>query len=322
MTVSDNFTRFRMIWLEQILADKKINSRAYTVASCISKRFNRKEYAESGSFRAWPSYDTIAKELNITGRTVQRAVGMLKEHGHLMTKGAGGRHCSLKYYAIVKPKISTEDSEGEQEKGGHFCPPFDVTRDKRDKNVDISVAKRGHFTPQNVDKNVLLTSLNKTFEEPFEDAREPAELSQARAPIGVIVLSLLAVGPASLPSLPPFLRSEQAQEQFPELVMDHQAAHGWPDLHVRCQDPSLRSEVLARLAQEMEPVASDSDQWLAWKAEYRQRGWPMPIPLDGLACFPEGGPKKLDAFLSKVQRSVIDRAVAGSKNVVRIGGGR
>jgi hypothetical protein len=318
--VSDNFTRFRMTWLDQVWADKRLNSTARDVAYRISARFNRKNYAESGAFKAWPSYETIAKENDVTSKTVQRAVGMLKDNGHLMTKGVGGRHCSLTYYAIIKSEKSTNDSNNELEKGGQESPPFDVTRDNRDVKVDISVPKGGHLKPRKVDKNVLQTSLNKIPDEILEDAREPVEASPARSPVGVIVLSLLAGGPARLPPLPPFMRGNEAK--YPELVMDHQAAHGWPDLHTRCQDQSLRSEALARLALEMEPVSSDGEQWLAWKAEYRRRGWPMPVPLDGLACFPEGGPMKLDAFMSKINRSRIDSAVEGSKNVVRIGSGR
>ncbi len=318
--MSDNFTRFRMTWLDQIWADRELTATTRDIAMRISSRFNRKRYIESGACSAWPSYDTLANEGGVSSKTVQRAVMLLKQRGHLVTKGVGGRHCSLTYYAIVKGAQSTEDSNNDTEKRGHPCPPLDVTRDNRDVKVDISVPKGGHLKPRKVDTHVLQTSLNKIPDEILEDAREPVEASPARSPVGVIVLSILAGGPARLPPLPPFMRGKEAM--FPELVMDHQAEHGWPDLHARCQDQSLRSEALARLALEMEPVASDGEQWQAWKAEYRRRGWPMPVPLDGLACFPEGGPMKLDAFLSKVIRSKIDSAVEGSKNVVRIGAGR
>jgi hypothetical protein len=317
MPVSDNFTRFRMTWLDQIWADKELTATTRDIAMRISSRFNRKRYIESGACSAWPSYDTLANEAGVSSKTVQRAVMLLRKSGHLLTKGAGGRHCSLTYYAIIKGEKSTEDGRFDAEKRGHLCPPLDVTRDNRDGKVDISVPKGGHLKPQKVDTHVLQTSLNKIPNEILEDAREPVEASPARSPVGVIVLSLLAGGPAKLPPLPPFMRGRE--ELYPDLVMDHQATHGWPDLYQRCKDPSLQSEALARLALEMEPVACDGELWLAWKAEYRRRGWPMPVPLDGLACFPEGGPTNLDAFLSEIQRSLIDRAVAGSKNVVRIG---
>jgi hypothetical protein len=309
-----------MTWLDAIWADHRLNSTARDIAMRISTRFNRKRYADSGALAAWPSYDTLASEAGVTSKTVQRAVGSLRTCGHLLTKGVGGRHCSLTYYAIISRDINTPDGENDPDKGGQESPPLDVTRDDRGGKVDKFVPEGGHLKPQKVDKNVLQTSLNKITDEILEDAREPVEASPARSPVGVIVLSLLAGGPARLPPLPPFMRGKE--EMFPELVMDHQAEHGWPDLHVRCQDPSLRSEALARLALEMEPVATDCDRWLAWKAEYRRRGWPMPKPLDGLACFPACGPSKLDAFVSKIQRSAIERAVDRSTNVVRMGSGR
>lgn len=313
--MADDFTRFRMAWIDQIWADQRLTSTARDIAMRIGTRFNRKRYTENGIFSAWPSYDLLASEAGVSSKTVQRAVALLKECGHLVTKGAGGRHCSLTYYAIISAKTPTEDSG----KGGHECPPLEKNPSIDGGKVDTGVPKGGHRRPQKVDTSVLLTSLNKPFDE-ISDPHERVETSPARAPVGVIVLSLLAAGPTSKAPLPPMLRGKE--DLFPDLVRNHQAETGWPDLDERCHDPALRTDAMARLALEMEAVASDSALWLAWKSEYRRRGWPMPAPLDGAACFPEGGPIKLDAFLERMRMAMLKGVVDRATNVVRIGAGK
>lgn len=313
--MADDFTRFRMAWIDQIWADKELTATARDIAMRIGTRFNRKRYAENGIFSAWPSYDLLANEACVSSKTVQRAVSLLKARGHLVTKGAGGRHCSLTYYAIIRAQNATQDGD----KGGHACPPFTDNDAAAGEKVDTGVPKGGHTRPQKVDTHVLLTSLREPFDETF-DAAERVETSPARAPVGVIVLSLLAAGPTARAPLPPMLRGKE--DRFPELVRDHQAETGWPDMDARSQDPSLRTEAMARLALEMEPVASDGDLWRAWKAEYRRRGWPMPRPVDGSACFPEGGPTVLDAFLERMRVMMLNDVVNGSRNVIRLSAGR
>lgn len=313
--MADDFTRFRMAWIDQIWADQRLTSTARDIAMRIGTRFNRKRYTESGIFSAWPSYDLLASEAGVSGKTVQRAVTLLKKCGHIATAGAGGRHCSLTYYAIISAKASTEDSD----KGGHTCPPLEKSTPADSEKVDTSVPKGGQPCPQKVDTSVLLTSLNKTFDETF-DPQERVETSPARAPVGVVVLSMLAAGPTARKPLPPMLRGKE--DRFPDLVRDHQAETGWPDLYQRCHDPALRTEALSLLALEMEPVASDSALWLAWKAEYRRRGWPMPKPLEGSACFPDGGPIRLDGFLERMRVAMLNGVVDRARNVVRIGAGK
>jgi hypothetical protein len=319
--VSDDFTRFRMTWLDQIYDDCDLTPVARDIAFRISRMFNRKRYTESGTCTAWPSYDTLAKEAGCTSKTVQRAVSLLKIRGHLETTGNGGRHCTLTYFAIVRGGQSRSvDAESKAAKGGHGSPPFAKQKVVEVEKVDISGPKGGHLKPEKVDTSVLQTSLNKISDE-ISDARdESVQRSPARGPVGVVVLSILAQGPTARFMLPPFLRGKE--EQFPDLVLNEQAQNGWPDLSQLCQEPHRRSVGLARLALEMEPVALGSEQWAAWKAEYRSRGWPMPEPLNDLACFPACGPRKLDAFLDRLKLAMIDDAVSVSRNVVRLAAGR
>lgn len=317
--MADDYTRYRLKWIDQVWADKSLTPTARDIAMRISQMFNRKSYSNGGIFTAWPSYEFLAAQAGVSSKTVQRAVSLLKDRKHLATRGAGGRHRSLTYYAIIHGGMPTEGGEEEAEKGGQQRPPFEGRSAVDGEKVDTGVPKGGHSCPQKVDTSVLLTSLKKHSDE-ISDAAECVEASPARSPIGVIVLSLLAAGPTSRPPLPPLLRGRESI--FPDLVKDHQAEHGWPDLHERCHDPSLRTVAMAQMALEMEPVSTDSAQWQEWKAEYRQRGWPMPSPLDGFACFPEGGPSELEGFLGRMNALALTGAIDRAANVVRLDGAR
>lgn len=315
--MSDNFTRFRMTWLDQIYDDDELTAMSRDIAFRISRLFNRKRYTESGACMAWPSYETLAKEACCSSKTVQRAVTLLKSRGHLNTSGNGGRHCTLIYFAIVKGGLSAQTkTENEVEKGGHQSPRLDEKTEMGPQKVDTTVLKGGHMRPEKVDTSVLQTSLNKISDEILDASPQCVERSPARAPAGIVALSLLIAGPDKLPPLPPMLRGKE--DQFPDLVLDHQAQHGWPDLRKRCQEPERWRSGLAKLAFEMEPVSAGSELWAKWKAEYRSRGWPMPTPLDGLACFPACGPRKLDAFVDRIREAMTDDAVLASGNVVRM----
>lgn len=314
----DDFTRFRMTWLDQIYDDAQLTPAARDIAFRISRLFNRKRYSESGACTAWPSYETLAKDAGCASKTVQRCVGLLKARGHLATQGNGGRHCTLTYYAIVRASEKLPEDEITATKGGHASPPLSKSTPADLQKVDIQSPKGGHLTTEKVDTGVLQTSLNKPLMKSLmsSPARETVEQSTARAPTAVIVLSILAQGPGKLPQLAPCFRGKEAE--FPDIVNAHRAEHGWPDIEQQCRDPERWSLGLAKMAFEMEPVASVSGLWADWKAEYRSRGWPMPKPLDGIACFPPGGPKKLGAFLDRIKATMRDEAVSSSSNVVRM----
>lgn len=150
MADADQYTKYRLIWQDQILDDKQLTPMAQVIAFRIGRKFNRKIFLESGVLHAWPSYGTLAEETGCDAKTVQRAVLLLKKNGHILTEGSGGRHCSLSYFANI----------GAAAKGGHKCPPFEENEFEK---VDISVPKGGHLKPEKVDTSVLQIPLKKSL---------------------------------------------------------------------------------------------------------------------------------------------------------------
>ena len=309
----DNFTRFTNSWLEQVSNDRELTPTAFYVAYRISRFFNRQRYIETGACIAWPSYETLAEEAGCTGKTIQRMVGKLSQRGHLQTVGMGGRRRTLTYFACLKRDSEKASSVSPgQPKGGHASPPFSESDVDENEKVDNRSPESGHLKTEKVDRNVLQTSMNKISDKIFDAKHGDLDRSPARGPAAVIVLSILLEDTPRPVRLPPFVKGKE--KQFPKIVLNAQAEQGWPDLDSQCQEPWRWNSGLATLAFEMVPVAIDSTLWLAWKAEYRSRGWPMPEPLDGIACFPPGGPKKFEAFLGRVKQGVVETAPS---NVVR-----
>lgn len=182
MAEADQFTRLRMVWLDQVWDDVRLNSPARDVAFRISRLFNRRHFAASGELNAWPSYETLAREIDCNAKTIQRAVLLLKQHGHLVTEGSGGRHCSLSYFAVIKSAKSTMEVDGGKQskivkKGGHICPSIEG---KEAEKVDIFVQKGGHICPEKVDKNVLQISMNKSMSKPMSVNNRNSSFSKTR----------------------------------------------------------------------------------------------------------------------------------------------
>ena len=312
-----------MSWLDQIYDDKGLTTTARDIAFRISRFFNHKHYNNTGACIAWPAYNTLAEEAGCTAKTVQRAVSMLRDRGHLLTNGNGGRHRSLIYCAVPKQRdAGRARPDVDEQKGGHTSPPFTGDNAVTVKKEDNASPKGGHQKPENVDSNVLQTSLIKIPDQILESITNDVEQSPARAPTAIIALSILLHGPTvwPLPPVAPFLRGKE--QDYPELVLDHQATYGWPDLLLMCKDTSRWNSELAKLALEMKPISVGTDLWTAWKAEYRSRGWPMPKPLDGIACFPPGGPAIFDTFLERIKDAMLSERQPAPYNVVRFAQGR
>lgn len=331
--MSDDFTRMRLTWLDQVFNDANLNSTTRELAFHLSRFFNRRSFGKNGVFGAWPSHETLAAKMGKNPSTVRRAIAALKEADHLSTRGKGGRHCPLNYFAIIhgdslaKSEMKESSTPSAAIKGTQICAPLQSLARGNAENLPTPASKPAQICAENLLKNeqqtsLKITSSNNLFEPGVRGRDESFELSPARAPIGIVVLSLLAKGPGRMPPLPPFLRGKE--KQFPGLVLDEQAKTGWPDLHLQCQDPAHWNAGIARMACELEPVVASKENplWSAWKNEYRARGWPMPEPRGGIACFPQGGPRKLDKFLERLSEANREAGVSSLMNVVRLQAGR
>lgn len=314
--MSDDFTRARMMWLDQIFDDSDLTSTVRDVAFRISRYFNRKGFADSGNLNAWPSYQTLANEAGCTAKTVQRAINLLKDRGHVITKGNGGRSVTLTYFAVInsKPQIADCDEDAQPEiggKGGHPCPRIG-------EKVDIGCSKGGHLDAEKVDTHVLQTSLNKSLNKSLSETRanDPA-FEPFKAAWSLAVFDGLSRGPSQLPRPATALMRKLIEiEQRPAMILEHQAKHGWPDINRMFDQPTaLDASTLApsirKMAFEMEPVASGSAQWEEWQSEFEARGWPFPKEAKGMS-FPRGGPRMLGSFMTVLAARQAD----GSANVV------
>ncbi len=312
---SDDFTRSRMMWLDQVFDDPALTPAARDAAFRISRYFNRKGFSGSGNLNAWPSYETLAKEAGCSSKTIQRAIMLLKEQGHLLTKGKGGRSVSLTYFAVfITSHKATQsiDQTGQisTPKGGQDCP-------RLAEKVDTEVSKGGHLSVEKVDTSVLQTSLNKSLNKSLSAIRESDPAFDAfKAGWSLAVFEALAKGPATLPRPgTALLRTLIEVEKRPTLVMDHQAKHGWPEVNrmfdePKALEPASLAPAVRALVCEMEAVIEGSALWSDWQREFEARGWPFPKQAKAMA-FPSGGPRGLDAFIT-----ALNARQSGSGNVL------
>ncbi|KAB0572614.1 helix-turn-helix domain-containing protein [Brucella pituitosa] len=313
--MSDDFTRSRMVWLDQIYDDQALTTVSRDAAFRISRYFNRRGFASSGNLNAWPSYETLAKEAGCSPKTIQRAVTLLRERGHIVTNGNGGRSKALTYFAVIKVGTTTDEMGADiqsiaPDKGGQNCP-------RLVEKVDTAVPKGGHLNAEKVDKNVLQTSLNKSLIKSLSAARaHDAADEPFKAAWSIAIFDKLAKGPGALPRPgTALLRNLIEIEKRPALVLDHQAKHGWPEINSMFEQPkALEHETLApsirKMAFEMEAVTSGSARWKDWQCEFEARGWPFPRDAKTMS-FPRGGVKALPAFMN----ALLARQ-AGGGNVV------
>lgn len=312
---SDDFTRSRLMWLDQVFDDAALTSVARDAAYRISRYFNRKGFSGSGKLNAWPSYETLAKEAGCSPKTIQRAILLLKERGHLLTNGKGGRSVSLTYLAVFITRHEPTDSiyhtgQTGMQKGGQECP-------RLAEKVDTEVSKGGHLSAQKVDTRVLQTSLNKSLNKSLSAIREKDPAYEAfKAGWSLAVFEALSKGPAPLPRPgTTLLRNLIEVEKRPALVMDHQAKHGWPEVNrmfdePKALEPAMLAPAVRALVCEMEAVIAGSALWADWQREFEARGWPFPKQAKAMA-FPNGGPRGLDAFIN-----ALNARQAGSGNVL------
>src|ERR1700730_13930857 len=84
--MSDPFADARDAWLFRALAHDKLLNADKAVAAYLALRFNR----EAGGV-AWPSLDTIARDVNIARSVAAKAIQRLKEYGFIRIESGGGR---------------------------------------------------------------------------------------------------------------------------------------------------------------------------------------------------------------------------------------
>lgn len=304
VAMSDDFTHIRMMWLDQIFNDSELSSTAKVVAFHISTHFNRKYFANSGVLYSYPSYETLAGKTNVSVRTMARAVEKLREREHIATTEGRGRSKSLRYHAVVQPiavPVCVNEPVSMPDKTGHECHVIE-------KKPDIRDTKTGHLDVGKRDTSVIRTSLNNPLKNHSGGKRENNTAFQPfQVGWSLIVFYELSKGPGKLPRPgSTFMRDMIEVQKRPNMILAHQARHGWPEINRMFESPlALPASALVgrvgNIAWEMEPVVADSAKWIEWKNEFERRGWPFPSDANGM-CFPCGGVKQLDTFMNEIAR--------------------
>ncbi|MGP9818979.1 helix-turn-helix domain-containing protein [Salinarimonas sp. NSM] len=91
---TNNVSRIR--WLVQVATDPALSRLTYRVAVIICDHVNLAEGY------AWPKVETIAGMLGVTRQGVQKAIGELKDGGHLVIDPSPGRGRSNRYFLRTK----------------------------------------------------------------------------------------------------------------------------------------------------------------------------------------------------------------------------
>ncbi|WP_247872623.1 helix-turn-helix domain-containing protein [Brucella sp. 2280] len=315
IAMSDDFTRCRMMWLEQVFSDKELTSTMKVLAFQISSHFNRKHFASVGFLYAYPSYETLADKVNVTERTLSSAVAKLWERKHIETTEGRGRSKSLRYHAIIKPVAVPDAVKEPASSPDKTGSEFQVIEEKS----EINNAKTGNLATVKVETDFLRTLRDNPLKNPSsgERAKDPA-FEPFKAGWSLIVFDGLSKGPGPLPRPGSDLMRKMIEvEKRPNMILDHQAKHGWPDLNRLFErptvlDPSALASGVGKMALEMEPVTAGSALWADWQREFERRGWPFPRDAKAMA-FPRGGSRMLDAFMA-----ALAARQAGSANVMTI----
>lgn len=297
-----DFVRCRMLWLEQVYSDRKLTSTTKEAAFHLSWHFNRKRFANTGILDACPSYDFLANKMGVSVKTIYRTITALRDGNYLETAGGRGRNNTLRYHAKIRPFAvpgATEKTSSVPDKTGQTCLGIE-------KKQDIFDPKTGHLAAIKPDASDVQTSLNNPMKNSLDGECETDPAFQPfKAGWSLIVFYELSKGPGKLPRPgSTFMREMIEVQKRQNMILAHQARHGWPDINRMFQNPlalpaSALADGVGNIALEMESVMADSAKWVEWKHEFDRRGWPFPSDANGM-CFPCGGVKKLDAFMNEI----------------------
>lgn len=155
--MSDDFTKNRLAWLEQVAVDRDLAPQAARIAIILATRYLNRE-----TQTAWPSRETMAEDLGVTVKAVARGLVSLETGGHLAVEHGRGRGRSNVYRLALKGDAGVPIND---KKRGRERPLFEEEKGSfASVKGDVSVPKRGHFCPE---KGSQTTP--KPYEEPYEE---------------------------------------------------------------------------------------------------------------------------------------------------------
>jgi integrase len=148
----------KLTWLEQIADDRDLLKTAVRVAMKIATR-----YINFDTGDAWPSQKGLAADLSVSASSIEKAIGVLVERGHLSMKRGGWGHTS-RYRWIIKDGITDPERTGDQGAGAHKATlDPEKTTDQGNVGNIFDPERIGALTRKELGKNPL--------REPFEGER-------------------------------------------------------------------------------------------------------------------------------------------------------
>jgi DNA-binding transcriptional regulator YhcF (GntR family) len=109
-------------WIEALILDRKMRNASHVGVLLATKFINGK------TGEAWPSCETLARNLGISKKTVDRAISALVAHGYVERESGGGRRRSNRYKLRFPDKAGKRDKSVQEtgtflsDKQGQECP--------------------------------------------------------------------------------------------------------------------------------------------------------------------------------------------------------
>ncbi|MBQ0822113.1 helix-turn-helix domain-containing protein [Microvirga sp. HBU67558] len=146
---NDTFTRDRLDWLDQVLADFDLSPLAFKVAFLVSRYVHRER------LYAWLSQGKLAKAVGASRRGVQKALYELEERGHLAVDGQKDRGETNHYRWILKDAAILVEG-------------VDVAPEEIDQGANHSAHPPAHRDSYPCEPECAQDSLNNSLKKPSE----------------------------------------------------------------------------------------------------------------------------------------------------------
>jgi len=102
--MGDPFIRAKLDWLDELAADRRVSNLAFRVGYVIaSKYLNRRTHD------AWPAIQTLAADVSVSERAIQKALRELENLDYLRIVKGGGRGRTNRY-ELNRPKGEAYDT--------------------------------------------------------------------------------------------------------------------------------------------------------------------------------------------------------------------
>lgn len=154
--MADEFTRNKLVWLEQVTLDRALPASALRVANILALRYLSRKTGD-----AFPSIREVADALVASESTIRQSIKALADAGYLEVKIGGGRSARNHYRLIEKASETLRESGGFNSKkpSGNSEGIFEETLRNPTRNPPDSHRKPSGFSPSHIKNNPMTNPL-------------------------------------------------------------------------------------------------------------------------------------------------------------------